>query len=273
TKGNLHWSTRFAFSNATEKVTNYNTKPLASNFLFIDASVPGYIVQLAPNVGKPLFGLYSYYWGGLDAETGNPLGYLDNVPSMEYSRIISAANSYDSLVYHGRATPAVFGSLMNTFAFKGFSLSVNLTYKFGYWFRRSSVDYNMLFSTYNGHADYVTRWQKKGDEARTHVPSMIYPLNRSRETFYSRSSILVERGDHIRLQDVQLTYELPFAVVHQLGLQSVKLYAYVANIRVIWRANKVGMDPDYATTRLTGSRGLVLPQPTTYALGINVSFN
>src|SRR3546814_5997895 len=90
---------------------------------------------------------------------------------------------------------------MNTFTYRGISLSINLMYKFGYSFRRASLNYSTLFSAYNGHGDFANRWQQPGDETHTNVPAMRYPVNSSRETFYSRSSVLVERGDHIRLQD------------------------------------------------------------------------
>lgn len=267
------WHTSFNGSFVSDRVTQYGSPTTASNYLFVDASLTGSSAELSPTVGRPLFGVYSYPWAGLDPETGDPRGYLNGRVSGEYNQIISAADSYDSLVYHGRATPSFFGSLMNTFTYRRVSLSVNLTYKLGYSFRRASLNYSTLFAAYNGHADFARRWQQPGDEQHTDVPAMRYPLIGSRETFYSRSSILVERGDHIRLQDVRVSYALPAPVADRLGLQRMEFYAYAANLAILWRANDAGLDPDYGTVRLAGSRGLVLPAPPTYALGINVNLN
>src|SRR3546814_19755029 len=89
-------------------------------------------------------------------------------------------------------------------------------YKFGYSFRRASLNYSTLFSAYNGHGDFANRWQQPGDETHTNVPAMRYPVNSSRETFYSRSSVLVERGDHIRLQDARVSYALPAPMADRL---------------------------------------------------------
>ena len=272
-RGRFKWLTSFYGSAVSDRITKYEMPLLATNYLFADASLTGSAAELSPTVGRPLFGVYSYPWAGLDPANGNPRGYLNGMVSDDYNGIISAANSYDSLVYHGRATPSFFGSLMNTFTYRGVSLSINLTYKMGYSFRRESLNYNTLFAVYNGHADFANRWQRPGDEVYTHVPSMIYPFNSSRETFYSRSSVLVEKGDHIRLQDVRLSYALPSRLVAQIGLQGMELYAYASNLAILWRATDAGLDPDYGAVRLTGSRGLVLPAPKTYALGINVHLN
>jgi TonB-dependent starch-binding outer membrane protein SusC len=76
------------------------------------------------------------------------------------------------------------------------------------------------------------------------VPSMVYPASSSRDQFYTNSSALVEKGDNIRLQDVNLSYN-----VQRLGntpMKHLRLYTFLTNPGFLWRANKLGLDPDYS---------------------------
>src|SRR5690606_14943196 len=103
--------------------------------------------------------------------------------------------------------PTSFGSVYNTFSYRNLSLYINITYKYNYNFVRSSISYSELYNNGRGHSDFALRWHNPGDENRTTVPAMIYPAAATRDEFYSNSSVLVERGDHIRLQDISLSYQ------------------------------------------------------------------
>ncbi len=109
--------------------------PVSSNgSVYLNA---GSIVN--PTIGKPVYAMYSYYWGGLDAATGDPIGYLGKVVSTDWSSITSKT-SLDSLKYNGPVQPTYFGALRNTFRLKKISFSFNISYKLGYAFRSQSVD-------------------------------------------------------------------------------------------------------------------------------------
>lgn len=197
-------------------------------------------------VGRPLYSIFSYRSAGLDPATGDPQGYLNGEISKNYAGIINNFNP-DSLVFHGSAVPTVFGSFRNDFSLKGFSLSVNLVYKLGYYFRRQSVspNYQDVLAGYS-HQDYDKRWQKAGDENITDVPSFVYPSNASRSTFYRFSQTLVDKGDHLRLQDIRLAYDFPGLMKRSAGIKSAQLYLYASNLGILWRANHHGIDPDAA---------------------------
>src|SRR5690606_35763566 len=149
----------------------------------------------------------SYKWAGLDPENGDPQGYLNGELSKEYNQI-SRTSDWNDLEIHGSAVPEYFGSIRNTFSYKGISLSLNITGRFGYYFRRNSINYSALYDRWVSHTDYNQRWRQPGDELRTHVPSADYPLNAPRSSFYGNSAVLVERGDHIRIQDMNLSYQV-----------------------------------------------------------------
>ena len=243
------WSSQFLYSYAVDEVSEYDIEPTAIQ-LYTDRSINRYAPDYTPVVGRPLFGVYSHDWAGLDPDTGSPRGYLEGEPSMDYTAINRAIadDPVGMLNYHGRALPPHFGAVRNTFSYQGISLSFNIAYRFGYSFRRSSLSYISLFS-YNGHSDYTLRWQQPGDELTTDVPSMIYPANSNRDTFYSRSEILIERGDHIRLQDINLSYNFRSIPFLQRGVNNASVFFYGNNLGLVWKANDKGIDPDFPTNK------------------------
>jgi len=162
-RNNFQWNITLIADYNANKVTNYDSGT---------ASAAAYItsgISIVPVKGKPLYNVFSYRWGGLD-NAGNPQGYSDGKLSEDYFSIISQT-TVPELVYSGPALPPYYGSLRNDFSYKAFTLSFNLLYKFGYYFRKSSINYYQLFYNWRGNADYANRWQKPGDEKNTNVPS------------------------------------------------------------------------------------------------------
>src|SRR5690606_21906825 len=141
--------------------------------------------------------------------------------------------------------------------------SLNIAYKAGYYFRASSVNYSNLFGSYIMHSDFSRRWQQPGDESKTTVPSMVYPADYNRDLFYGYSEALVHRGDHIRLQDIQLGYTFSKRNWTSLPFSNVQLYGYANNLGVLWEANDVGLDPDFQ---------FGYPMPLTVSFGIKASY-
>lgn len=257
TIGQLRWQPVILLSLIKDKIERFSVRQSAASIQNPDGR-PGII-------GKPLYGIYSYRWAGLDPATGDPQGYLNGEISADYLGIINNFNA-DSLVFHGSAVPKIFGSLRNDFSFKGFSISINLTYKLGYFFRRQSVspNYADVLAGY-AHQDYQRRWQKPGDESLTDIPSFVYPSNTARSTFYRFSQATVERADHLRLQDIRLSYDLP---AFKKGAGDAQIYLYAANLGILWRANKYGIDPDVAPVAVTTDHNL--PRAFSIAMGIKV---
>lgn len=234
-KGALGWQTTFLYSYTANQVTRYSVTP-ANN---------GSYMTGAYQVGKPLEALYAYQWAGLDAQTGNPQGYLNGQVSQDYGAITSSANLAD-LVYAGSYQPTHFGSLRNSFKWRQFSLSFNLLFKMGYYLRKKSVNYTDLFQgSFQGVPDYAQRWQHPGDEQFTYVPSMVYPAIYARDNFYTHAEALVEKADHIRLQDVRLGYQFTSVTGKHLLFKGASVYLMANQLGLLWKANKSGIDPDY----------------------------
>lgn len=124
---------------------------------------------------------------------GRSTGYVEGKVSKDYSQITSSEKGVEDLRYFGSAVPTKYGSFINNFSYGQLSLDVAITYKFGYWFRRSSISYTDLIMNRDGHSDYTGRWQKPGDEFNTNVPSNRYESNSARDAFYLGSEALVEK--------------------------------------------------------------------------------
>lgn len=257
-KGNINWSTTLLFSYTTDKVTKYLLKP---------TTIADELSLGSPIVGNPLYSIYGFKFGGLDP-VGDPQVFLNDKLSKDYPKIYNS-NDLNSLQYLGTSTPRKFGSLRNDFSWKKLSLSINISYKFDYYFRRPTIIYSDLFTGSNSfpNVDFINRWQKPGDELLTNIPAMTNPTNSLRDLVYRYSDLLIEKGDHIRIKDISLSYDFLKQQYRALPFNYIKVYAYVNNIGILWKANKRGIDPDYVP-----SNGSIYPDPRTYALGVKVGF-
>jgi TonB-linked SusC/RagA family outer membrane protein len=254
--GPVRWSSVILFSYVRDRVTQYKQKI---------GPVQTYLTPtfINPFVGRPLYSVYALAWGGLDPLTGDPRGLLAKQITKDYSSIVNSTD-LDNMVYMGPASPPVFGSWRNSLYWRQFGLSWNILYKMGYVFRRNSIFYSQIFGgTSAGHPDYERRWQNPGDEKTTDVPSLVYTTDKLRDNFYQNSTVLVEKGDHIRLQDVLLSYDIDRAVYKRLPVARIRLYLYANNLGILWKANHAGVDPD----NVSG-----IPNPKTLAIGAKMDF-
>ncbi len=256
------WNSTLIFSTLKDEVTSVE---LPANTVAALMLKDSYLTILTVK-GKPLKGILSYKWAGLNPENGDPLGYVNNQKSNDYNTILKNTNP-DSLVYHGSGIPTVFGSFRNDLSFKGFSLSWNLIFKLGYYFRRTSTNLNYTGVLNQGmHKDYSNRWQQPGDELHTQVPSLTYPFNDLRNTFYQLSEVLIEKGDHVRLQDIRLAYNISKSGKPKMPVDFAEFYVNLNNLGIIWRANKYKLDPDLANQRAASS----IPVPFSVVFGLTV---
>jgi len=250
----VKWDIDFLYSYMSNKITKYKALQ----------GINGTIVNgnyRNPLEGYPYSSVFAFRSAGLDSE-GNPRGYLNGDISTEYSDIYNSTDS-DELIFKGSAVPTSFGSLRNNLRFKDFTLSVNVIYKLDYYFRRTGAFSGSNYSNYT-QGDFADRWQNPGDELTTRVPALVYPQNNMRDLFYLSSEDVVEKGDHIRLQDIRLSYQLNKKNLKWLPFHTLQIYSYINNIGIIWRANKKEIDPDVGTQ--------LIPAGRTFAFGVNTTF-
>ncbi len=253
------WTSNLIFSfNRTKVIKNYLSNTSGTNFVPLGLAGSG--LTMTPVEGRDLYSLYTFRWAGLDPETGDPRGYKDGEISKDYISLYFSSQ-LDDLQYHGPSHPLYVGSFRNAVRFGKLEASCNIAYHFGYKFLRSALNYASLFNTGAGHAEISKRWQKSGDEQHTDVPSMIYPANSFRDWFYEASAALVEPGGFVKLRDITLSYDL--APAGNKWFSNMTLYGYWANVGMLWRANKRGIDPEY---------GRSVPEPMALSIGLNCKF-
>lgn len=258
TTGKLRWTTDLNVSYFKDEVLDYyQVSQQGSNFVSQGQA------NVSAVVGRPVYAMYSYAWAGLDPQTGDPVGYLNGVPSKDYAALVGSGVTINDLIFDGSIIPVYSGSMGHSLQFKNWQLTVRAIFKAGHYFKKESISYASLYNSWNGNSDFAQRWQKPGDEANTNVPSQVYPAVNARDSFYNASEILVSKGDHVRLQYINLDYTINGKILERLALKKVNLYANVNNLGIIWKANKENIDPEY--------RSGISPSKT-WVLGIRAMF-
>lgn len=249
----LSWTSTLFVSHTRNRVKRYMAN---------ESSVVSYLHNgSAPvTIGESIDQIYKLPFFGLSAETGYPLtadgddNYGGFLVDMSRDRLIKA----------GLSVPTVHGSMINTWNYQSLSLTVNISGKFGYAFQRSSISYGDLFNRGIGHADFHDRWMQPGDERVTNVPAMPNDVNSNRDLMYLESDRLMESGDHIRLEDVSLSYLYSPNSNRRSAFRSAELFINARRLGIIWAKNGRGLDPDvpYST----------FPIPKSFLVGLNVKF-
>ncbi|WP_313158662.1 SusC/RagA family TonB-linked outer membrane protein [Sphingobacterium multivorum] len=229
----FNWQTDFLFSKVKNKVTNY----LPDGRVSTDAYVRGNFT--APIENRPLDILFSYPDYKLDPTTGDPIVTIDGNDTKNYADFRNKLTVSD-LKYHGQSTPTIFGSIRNTFTFREFTLGFNVQYKLGYYFRRPTMNYYNFLNSMSGHQDFLLRWTKPGDELLTNIPSVPKSVDANRDLIVGFSSYFVEKGDHIRLRDINFSYRLPLISKY---IKQAKIYGNIDNMGILWKSSKYKIDP------------------------------
>lgn len=253
TQGIWEWTTQLYVSYSNEKVTEYDNSIPVLGRDYLSSFTP-------PTKGLPMNGLYSYPSFDLNNE-GNPLVFLDGEWSTDYGRYYQNT-IFEDLIYHGSRIPSYTGSVRNTLNYRDFALSANIMWKAGYYFMASSVHYRLLLEGSDSHQDYRQRWQKPGDELITKVPAQPKTIDRNRDEVYLHSASLVEKGDHVRLKDINISYQFKSGFFNS---QAIRVYFIANNLGILYQANKRGVDPDLHQSRYS------YIQPTNYTLGFKLS--
>ncbi|MFA4867835.1 MAG: SusC/RagA family TonB-linked outer membrane protein [Pedobacter sp.] len=242
--GAVKWTTDFQLSFVTDKVTKAKFLSTTNGFTIL---TDGIGTGTYPYEGKPLYSVYGYKWGGLDPTNGDPMGYLNGEVSKDWAGIANdIRRNPENLIYFGTARPKYYGAIRNTISTKNISISANISYRLGYFIRRNAIDYSNVNLGGWEHADLSLAWNKPGDELVTDIPSIDQlPTNTSRSGFYQLSENQIKKGDHIRLNDVSLSYTFSKTKIKSLPFQQIRFFGIASNLGILWKASNSFEDPDY----------------------------
>jgi TonB-dependent SusC/RagA subfamily outer membrane receptor len=206
--------------------------------------------------------LWSYRWAGLD-NRGNPQIY-----DVKRQKTISPDSTSlgSALVYSGVTRAPYTGGFIQEWGFKGFFARATFLLNMGHVMREyipsptSVLDNSILIRD---------RWRQPGDELHTDVPAMTNTTAASTRTFITQNSTnSILPADNIRLQEVQVGWQMPKNMAHNLSVKSLMLSFQVQNA-ALWVRNKLHVDPQ---TVSTGGQIGITTIPRQYSFTIAAEF-
>lgn len=279
----FRWTTNLNFGyNKNEVLEVYSTPGYSS---LTNANRSNYAASAV--VGKPINGLWSYRYAGLNEE-GRAQFY-----DAEDNKVLTAMSDVDGLVYSGTTQPLVQGGFTNTFYYKKFTLSALFIGSFGNVIRLRNLtsDYAFGFpdATQNMSKEFAHRWRNPGDEAHTDIPrlevdkwdmALTYPYPANAQ-MYNNSDLRTVKGNFLRLQNVSLSYDLYTDKMRAKGIQNIRFMLQGNNLHV-WKNRRLkGQDPEatgsqmkYTDTRTANVTfgNTYLPLSRSYSFSVSVSF-
>jgi len=254
-KGELQWNSVLLLNHVKNEVTHYKANENLETYNYLRA-------PSVPVVGQSRDVVYALPRYTLDPENGSVLMYVNNERERNASTYYNSI-SFDKLINTGVSIPPLYGSLRNDIDWRNISLSVLITWKSNYVFRRSTHSPGLEYSAIY-HMDYLDRWQKPGDEKHTYIPATSEISNENFRADMDKFENFVSKGDHIRLKDINLSYTLPGNMLAGLSIEKLQMYVYARNLGILWKSNKQGIDPDYIESQYIA--------PKTFAFGVKCDF-
>ncbi|HPT14842.1 MAG TPA: TonB-dependent receptor [Bacteroidales bacterium] len=243
-KSEFTWNTSFNFAANRNKVLKlYDGQPITDQ-----GRGGNWVVE-----GEPIGVFYGYRCLGVDPTTGN----------LVYDDINNDGQiTSDDLTKTGNPNPDFTAGLTNTFAYKGFDLSVFLHMVYGNdIFNGNRIYLESASGEDNQTTTMLRRWMKPGDV--TDVP-------RVGDTY--KSSRFIENGSFMRIKNVTLGYNFPKEIIRRVKLKSLRLYVTGQNLYTF--TSYSGMDPEvnyYGNDNIIlGTDFFTYPQSRTILVGLNV---
>lgn len=246
------WTINFNYSRNKNRITS-----LANNNADILSGVN--ILR----VGYDIQTFYVRQYAGVNPANGDPLWYLDESKGTTTNVYASALRTPN----FGSASPKYYGSVTNTFTYKGFSVEAQLYYNMGNYVRDTWGSF-YVSSGANGTFNKVVRqldaWKNPGDV--TDVPKYVYGGNKLANSF---STFYLNKGDYIRLRNVQIGYDLPKSVTSRLKLSTATFYVRGTNLWTWVKDKNLAFDPEQGITSQTNLEVFI---PKTITAGVNIGF-
>ena len=286
-KHNFQWTSNFniAFnrSRVLKLADGQETHPSTVSFTGDFNSSYLYIAK----VGGPVAAFYGYVWDGnyqysdfdyingafvlkKDVPTnGSPresiqpgdIKYIDQNGD-------GIVNNYDMVVI-GRCEPIHTGGFGNDFNFYGFHLNVFFTWSYGNQIMNANrivLEGNFTGKYINQFQSYTDRWSDANQDAVNYRAGGQGPRG-----MYSTRTL--EDGSYLRLNNLQLGYNLPESVLKKIKISGCEVYLSGQNLWVLTRYS--GLDPEVSTKHSALTPGFdysSYARNRVYQLGVNIEF-
>ncbi len=248
------WSGNLNFSYNKNKITNLFVANYAASTL-VGGGTGAYVEGENANT------LWRFRYAGLTG--GQPMVYGANGTKYDFGAF-TPGDGRDYLEKVGTSVAPYTLGFVNSFKIYDFNVSFILTGKFGHVFQRLGFNYPPTWTS------RVLPNNKIG-EVINGDPSQIVPLPQNLiepryyfwDRFHQNLSYLIEDASHIRVQEVNVSYNISNKLLSKYKINRIRLYAQ-GNDLYTWVANNAGEDPEYPLRTLK-------PQPRA-TFGLNVEF-
>ena len=194
-------------------------------------------------IGKPVQGVKLFQYAGVNPETGVYNFYNAKGEKGSFRTLVDPVtlNENTDRTAFVDLTPKYYGSLNNSFSCKGLTLDI----LFLFTNRMGKNFLGSQFYSAGGPENVPTlalrRWQKPGDI--TDVPKASQDIGALfMQNNFTRSTGAYSRATYARLQNVQLAYALPAALLKKIRVTNLSIFAQGSNLLTI---SKFGdLDPE-----------------------------
>lgn len=258
-KGNdIVWSGTFNYSYNDNEITKFDRETYGPTEL-TQGPTTSYVKGFNANE------LWSFEYGGLYDVSENVsapyiVGEEGAILDLNFG---TSGDPLNYMIADGTTNAPIILGFRNSIKIYDFDLSFILTAKFGHVFRRQGFNYNAL----TGGNTYVN---EKFSEAAYGYPEEVLQIPETGvngyffwASYHPYFSYLTENASHIRIQEANLTYNLPQKITSKLGINALSLFAQGNNLGVIL-FNVFGEDPEYPKESLR--------LQAVYTFGLNLNF-
>lgn len=256
--GDFSWSTTFNISINKNKVLALSGGS--------DIYSGNGVIRVGEPVGSFFGRVHLGTWGTAEAEEAKKYNMLPGDVKYKDLNNDGTINDNDRTII-GKGIPDGFGTFLNTFQYKGFSLTVDLQYMYGNdVLDRSIHSAEDRQGIANSYKTVLNAWT----ETNQNTPiAQIRPINAYYTT--NNDSHKVTDGSFIRGRNLLLAYSFPATTASRLKLDRLRVYASVQNFFVMTKYK--GYDPEVSNSSAPFDQGLTLydyPKPRVFMLGLNI---
>lgn len=221
-------------------------------------------------VGEPVGSFFGRVnlgtWGTKDAAEAAKYGKLPGDVKFQDINNDGKLNDLDRVII-GKGIPDGYGTFLNTFQYKAWSLTVDLQFMYGNdVLDRSIHSAEDRQGIANSYKTVLNAWTETNQN--THI-AQLRPIGAGYDTF--NDSHKVTDGSFIRGRNLLLAYIFPAKTVSALKLNRLRVYASVQNFFLSTKFK--GYDPEVSNSSAPFDQGLTLydyPKPRVFMLGLNV---
>lgn len=169
----------------------------------------------------------------------------------------------------GNGIPKIEANINFSGSYKGIDLSFLIGSAWGHkLYNGNRYLYEAMSAPSNFLASSLNAWTPQNKN--TNVPRAV--LDDPNQNAGKESDRFLEKGDFIRLRQLQLGYTLPQNILSKVNIEKLRLYISGDNL-LTWTKYS-GIDPEFASSGVlnTGVDNLIYPFTKSYTVGIQITF-